>query len=115
MFRRSAFDAIGRLRRHAAGEVMADWPWLLHLAALGRFLRVPEVLWEKRMMRTSLSRGWPSDLRTRRAVRAAALAAIGRTPLPAHQRLAAAAWAMSAEATARLAKRLKPRRRATAG
>jgi glycosyltransferase involved in cell wall biosynthesis len=52
---------IGGLRRHVAGEFAADWPFLLHLALLGEFVRVPEVLYRKRFRRESLSLQWSYD------------------------------------------------------
>lgn len=49
---------VGGLRRNLAGEFAADWPFLLHLALQGEFIRVPEVLYRKRFRRESLSLQW---------------------------------------------------------
>ncbi len=55
LFRASAARQVGGLRHHMAGEFGADWPWLLHLSLLGKFVRVPEPLIEKFYRPTSLS------------------------------------------------------------
>jgi glycosyltransferase involved in cell wall biosynthesis len=46
------------LERHRMGEFAADWPWVLNMALIGHFVRVPEVLYRKRRRPTSLSFGW---------------------------------------------------------
>lgn len=46
------------MRRHMAGEYEADHPWLLRLALLGEFVRVPEVLVHKDYRDDSLSGRW---------------------------------------------------------
>ena len=51
----------GGLRRHVAGEFVADWPYLLSLAAAGEFVRVPDVLYRKHDRASSLSNGWTYD------------------------------------------------------
>lgn len=58
LFRLFAAQQTGGLKRHLAGEFAADWPWLLSLALLGDFVRVPEILCHKRFMRESLSQTW---------------------------------------------------------
>lgn len=58
VFRAAAFDRIEGLRSHLAGEYCADWPWLTHMALLGEFVRVPEVLCTKIFTKQSLSRTW---------------------------------------------------------
>jgi len=58
VFRAEAARRIGGLKRHLAGEFSADWPWLLHMAILGAFVRVPEQLGRKVMRQTNLSRSW---------------------------------------------------------
>ncbi len=58
VFRSSAFRRIGGLKRHAQGEFAADLPWLTHMASIGRFVRVPEVLCRKRYMPQSLTKVW---------------------------------------------------------
>jgi glycosyltransferase involved in cell wall biosynthesis len=44
LFRADALTHFGGPAKHAAGEYSADWPWLLRLALLGEFVRVPEPL-----------------------------------------------------------------------
>ncbi len=58
LFRLSAAQRTGGLKRHLAGEFAADWPWLVSLALIGDFVRVPEILCHKRFMRESLSQTW---------------------------------------------------------
>lgn len=58
LFHLDAARGIGGLRRHLGGEFVADWPFLLRLALLGKWVRVPEVLYRKRYRSTSLSRQW---------------------------------------------------------
>lgn len=58
LFRADVGREIGGLRRHLAGEFSADWPWLLHLALRGAFVREPRTLCHKRYMKRSLSREW---------------------------------------------------------
>jgi len=58
LFRAAAAREIGGLRRHMAGEFGADWPWLLRLALIGGFVRVPEPLIEKVYRAGSVSAKW---------------------------------------------------------
>lgn len=58
VFRAVAAKRIGGMRRHLSGEFSADWPWLMHLALLGEFVRVPELLCCKNYKKNSLSRSW---------------------------------------------------------
>ena len=62
LFRMAAARRVGGMRRHLAGEYKADWPWLLHLALLGEFVRVPEPLIHKRWRDASLSAQWKRGL-----------------------------------------------------
>lgn len=61
LFRMEAARRIGGMRRHLAGEYKADWPWLLHLALLGEFVRVPEPLIRKVWRPESLAAGWQRE------------------------------------------------------
>jgi hypothetical protein len=81
------------MRRHAAGEFAADLPWLLRLALLGPFVRVPEALITKAFRDGGLSASWPHDPRGRLAVAWACVQAVreARIPLPRQLRLFAAA------------------------
>lgn len=58
LFRLDAARRVGGLRRHLAGEFVADWPFVLGLALQGECVRVPEVLYRKRRRLTSLSHSW---------------------------------------------------------
>jgi len=58
LFRSTAVKRVGGLRCHPGGEYQADWPWLLHLALLGEFVRVPDPLIRKSWRRESLSTEW---------------------------------------------------------
>jgi glycosyltransferase involved in cell wall biosynthesis len=64
VFRAQAFTRIGGLKRHRGGERSADWPWLVRLALLGEFVRIPEPLLIKHYRAESLSRSWRFDFRS---------------------------------------------------
>jgi glycosyltransferase involved in cell wall biosynthesis len=68
VFRTEAFHRIGGLKRHDEGEFTADWPWLLHMAILGEFVRVPEPLSKKYFQKTSISRNWERSARQQMAM-----------------------------------------------
>jgi hypothetical protein len=87
VFRAEAARAIGGLRRHAAGEFSADWPWLLEMSLLGGFVRVPDILVTKIYQPTSLSRTWHFGARSWLAVTASARQALAHRRLPARERL----------------------------
>jgi glycosyltransferase involved in cell wall biosynthesis len=83
LMRAGAVKALGGMRRHLAGEAAADLPWLLRLALLGAFVRVPAPLIAKAFRATSLSASWRTDARRRLAVQLACADAIrtaGFTP-----------------------------------
>jgi len=61
LFRASAYRRVGGIHPNEQGEYSADWTWLLHLALLGEFVRVPELLSEKHCKRGTLSKQWPHD------------------------------------------------------
>lgn len=58
VFRASAFRRIGGMKPHEAGEFGADFPWLLHMMLIGRFVLVHKPLCTKRMRGGNLSRRW---------------------------------------------------------
>lgn len=58
VFRTSAYARVGGIHLNDAGEFTADWTWLLHLALLGTFVRVPEVLCHKYFKPASISQNW---------------------------------------------------------
>lgn len=58
LFRSEAAARIGGMRRHLAGEYSADWPWLVRLALLGEFARVPRPLIRKVWRNEGVSMSW---------------------------------------------------------
>jgi glycosyltransferase involved in cell wall biosynthesis len=87
VFRARAAQEIGGLRRHAAGEFSADWPWLLHMSLLGECVRIPEQLVTKIYMTRSLSRSWNFGGRSWTAVTLSAARAVWRTNIPLREKL----------------------------
>ncbi|MFE5672337.1 glycosyltransferase family 2 protein [Agromyces sp. NPDC056523] len=79
LFRASAFAEVGGIHPNERGEYSADWTWLLGLALIGEFVRVPEVLCTKYYMSGSLSKRWPHDAAQRLALQRAGIAEIGRS------------------------------------
>jgi hypothetical protein len=88
VFRARAAAEIGGLRRHAAGEFSADWPWLLHMTLLGEAVRIPEQLVTKIYMTRSLSRSWNFGGRSWTAVTLSAARAVWRANISLHEKLA---------------------------
>ncbi|MDV3223306.1 glycosyltransferase family 2 protein [Intrasporangium sp.] len=76
LFRASAFRRVGGIHPNTHGEYSADWTWLLHLALLGDFVRVPETLCHKHYQRTSLSKAWPHSPEQQEALRRAGAAEV---------------------------------------
>lgn len=87
LMRASAVRAAGLLERHFAGEYSADWPWLLRLALLGEFVRVPEPLLMKTFRAEGLSSSWRDDPWKRIAVQLACLRIIRQAGFPLSQEL----------------------------
>lgn len=81
LFRASAFRKVGGIRPNDQGEYSADWTWLLHLALLGEFVRVPEMLCEKYYKPGSISKQWPHDAVQRAALLKAGVTEIRLSPL----------------------------------
>ena len=94
VFRREAFEAIGGIKPNDKGEISADWTWLLHMALLGNFVRVPEVLCEKIYIKQSLSRSWTYTSEQERALRRAGRHEVVRSGIPALDK-AAIVWRLS--------------------
>ena len=82
LFRRAAAQSVGGLRRHLAGELNADWLWLLHLSLLGRFVRVPEPLVRKVWRQQGLSLSWRRSAAKTLGVTLGAACEIARARLP---------------------------------
>jgi glycosyltransferase involved in cell wall biosynthesis len=87
VFRADAAREIGGLRRHAAGEFSADWPWLLEMSLLGGFVRIPQRLVTKFYLPGSLSRSWRFGARQWAAVTVSAMKAVSRRRLPLRDQL----------------------------
>lgn len=89
LFRAEAARRIGGMRRHLAGEYKADWPWLLHLALLGEFVRVPEPLIRKEWRDVSVSAQWGRRLTLQKstAVLLACSREVRRRSLPLSEEL----------------------------
>jgi len=81
LFRAEAFHQIGGIQRHDKGEFSADWTWLLHMAILGEFERVPEPLCQKFFKKTSLSKNWNTGSEERKALARSAIREIRRSGL----------------------------------
>jgi GT2 family glycosyltransferase len=108
VFRAGAAGAIGGLRRHAAGEFSADWPWLFELSLLGSFVRIPEPLVTKIYLPTSLSRSWRFGARQWLAVTASARSALRRRGVRGLSRWRLE-WALAAFALSRIHRSLRRR------
>lgn len=87
LFRASAARQVGGLRHHLGGEYGADWPWLLRLAILGEFVRVPEPLIEKYYPPTSITANWKFSRRQRFGVLVACVRETRRANLPLKEEL----------------------------
>ena len=81
LFRAEAFERIGGLKSHEAGAFASDWPWLLHMATLGDFERVPEILCQHYFKTSSLSRTWEFTRAEHVAVERAALRTLRESDL----------------------------------
>ena len=97
LFRSWAFEHIGGIKPNDAGEYGADWTWLLHMALLGDFVRVPEVLCQKHFKETSLSKSWSHGEDRRRALRRAGIEEIRRSRLGIPQKAILMAYLASTE------------------
>ncbi|GAA1750363.1 glycosyltransferase family 2 protein [Agromyces humatus] len=81
LFRASAFAEVGGIHPNEQGEYSADWTWLLGLALIGEFVRVPEMLCEKYYKAGSVSKKWPHDGTQLLALRRSGIAEIKRSAL----------------------------------
>jgi GT2 family glycosyltransferase len=87
LFRASAFSRIGGMKRNEAGEFSADFPWILHMLLLGRFVRIPRPICTKRMRGGNLSRSWERDAAAHIARDRSARREINASDLPFWQKL----------------------------
>ena len=81
LFRSSAFEAVGGIHPNEQGEYSADWTWLLGLALIGEFVRVPKMLCVKYYKAGSVSKKWPHDDTQLQALRRSGIAEIRRSGL----------------------------------
>ena len=82
LFRAEAARRVGGMHRHPGGEFSADWPWLMHLALLGAFVRVPEPLVHKVWLREGLSVVWGRSRRKQLGLLVGALREIACADVP---------------------------------
>ena len=87
LFRASAARELGGLKRNLAGEFSADLAWLIRLALMGEFVRVPETLVTKRLTRQSVSAAWEHDRWQRFARLCSCLSAVSASRLPLLEKL----------------------------
>ena len=90
VFRLARARRIGGLKLHDAGEFSTDKPWLFHMALLGEFARVPEVLCLKYYQTGSLSRTWAYSQREQLEVIAACLRELWNSELSTDEKLSLA-------------------------
>lgn len=82
LFRAEAAARIGGVRRHLAGEYSADFPWLLRLALLGEFARVPHPLITKVWRQEGVSMSWKGTTWQSLGVATACASEIARSGIP---------------------------------
>lgn len=87
LMRMEAIRRLEGMRRHPAGEYMADWPWILRLSLLGEFVRVPEPLIRKVWLKRGLSLTWSANLWQRIGVTLACFRVIRDAGFPLSQEL----------------------------
>ncbi len=58
LFRAAHARKVAGLRHHLLGEFSADWPWLVRMALLGEFERIPDPLCTKQLRAESVAAGW---------------------------------------------------------
>lgn len=102
IFRAADFHQLGGLRNAPfIGQFSADLTWIYQMALEGPFVRVPEVLYHKLWMPTSLSRGWKGSFLTSAGLMMAAVEATMRSRLPVATKariVAGLAWVSAARA-----------------
>ncbi len=74
------------MKLHEAGEFGADFPWLLHMMLIGRFVVVPKPLCTKQMRGGNLSRRWKRSEAAFAARDSAAQREIAASDLPVWQK-----------------------------
>jgi glycosyltransferase involved in cell wall biosynthesis len=88
LFRSDAAREVGGVRRHLAGEYSADWTWLVHLALLGEFVRVPQPLVRKVYREGSVSNRWKATAWQGAALALSCAGTLARAPLTRAERMA---------------------------
>lgn len=87
VFRVAMAHQVRGLKTHDAGEFSADWPWIFHLALIGEFVRVPELLCHKFYKPGSLSRSWAFSSRQNYEAHAACMRELWNSPLGTREKL----------------------------
>ncbi|MCB1465109.1 MAG: glycosyltransferase family 2 protein [Nitratireductor sp.] len=83
VFRTDAARRVGGLKRNLMDELSADHSWILHMALLGEFIRVDEVLMDKIVRPGSLSLAWNDGPEyPGHAIRRAAIREVWSSPAP---------------------------------
>jgi glycosyltransferase involved in cell wall biosynthesis len=82
VFRAAVAKRVGGMKKHKAGEFIADWPWLLSLALEGKFLRAPGLHMNKNYMAQSLSQSWNWDIAKFNAAADLCADIVARSDLP---------------------------------
>jgi glycosyltransferase involved in cell wall biosynthesis len=108
LFRARAAREIGGLKKNLAGEFSADLPWLIRLALIGEFVRVPEPLIVKRLTKQSVSVTWQHNRWQRVARLCSCLAAVRDSRLFLMEKLRLQSRIILSK-SARLAQRLASR------
>jgi glycosyltransferase involved in cell wall biosynthesis len=99
LFRADAARQLGGMRTHPAGDFCCDFMWLLGLALLGEFVRIPEVLMTKRHQADGVSARWQYSIWERMGLLSGSLGELRRAPLPASQRWRLQALAVTSAAS----------------
>lgn len=71
LVRMDAVRQLGGMKRLRSGEYSTDLPWLLRLALLGEFVRIPEALIYKEVRPAGLAASWKKTLSNKFAVQLA--------------------------------------------
>jgi hypothetical protein len=87
LFRARAARESGGMTEHMAGDFGSDWPWVMRLAVLGEFVRVPETLVTKSYLQQGRTLAWDFSVWERVALLAAGMGALRRAGLPISEQL----------------------------
>ena len=102
LYRKSACDELGGLKRHFLGEQGADWLWLLGMSLRGTFIRVPQVLYTKNKRASGVGSGWSRTFGVRLVVFLLTLREIMVSPLSLPERLRLATYTIASKSASLL-------------